>query len=107
VECTPLDIRAGNALAPVLTTAGILPVVATDSVTFHEGAKIIVSNPDGITGRFALANAPVIETPPLDSPDFLEIPPGYSGKLRIREELDETQTLMLTCFKEETLLIIR
>ena len=90
--CDALNVYAGNALATQLT-ASLQPLIAKTSVTFEAGAKIIVTNPGNVTGKFALVKAPEI-TAPLNDPAFLDAPPQY--KLTLEGKPGE-QTLFLTC----------
>ena len=105
IFCGALKIHNGNFLTPVLTADGIKPIIAKDSVTFEAGAKIVVTNPGEVLGKFALVKAHEINIASSLNV-LLDAPVKYLCTLSLEGEPGD-QTLVLACFPPNTFIIVR
>ena len=110
IFCANLTFGPYNGVEVLNPAVGgeIFPIIASTAAKFSDGAKVYAENLS-IPGRYPLVTAPSIDFDgvALDTPDLVELPPLFNGKLIIAPNGDGTETLWLNLFKGGTLLLAR
>ncbi len=105
IFCDTLNVFPGNSLAPILTSAGIKPIIA-NTATFQPGSLIAPENPQDISGKFPLLTATTLNG--LENLAFAESAPAkFEWRLISVNNPDATTTLWIRCFKRDAFFMIR